>query len=489
LLSLEKFLHLPVSLNSVFVINYIGTVICPTVIVFAPGMIGLSIGLVWSRGAGMLWLFPMVAAFILAVTAATYQFQGWLAALMVDKRRRRTVIAVATMIFVLMVQLPNLLRIVTVRGPNQRKVSAEVRAQQRQEDFAAVERVAKIANSVVPIGWPAYGAMTSAQGNALPAALAALGLTLIGAGSLWRSYRTTLRLYTGQFTSGKPRRGGPAVAKVHKPADKSGLRPAFLEKQIPWLTEPASVIALACFRSLTRAPEAKMLLLTPVFMVVIFGSMLFRRNSDPGEFLRPLFASGGIAMVFFSLVQLVGNQFGFDRSGFRSFVLSSASRKDILLGKNLSLMPLPLGLSIAVIIPIQFVYPMRADHFLAVIIQMLAMYAAFCLVGNLLSILAPMPMAAGTLKPSRPKGIIVLMHILFVFLFPVALSPTLLPLGVEYLLTRAAGWPTSLPIYLVLTIVESAAILYLYPQVLGLQGALLQAREQRILEVVTSKVE
>src|SRR5206468_7346 len=152
--------------------------------------------------------------------------------------------------------------------------------------------------------------------------------------SLLRSYCTTERQYSGQLSSGKTRTASVAVAR------KTWLRPAFLEREVPWLSEQAAAIALACFRSLTRAPEAKMLLLTPVFMVVIFGSMLLRRNADPSEFLRPLYASGGILMILFSLVQLSGNQFGFDRSGFRTFVLSSASRKDILLGKNLSVMPL-----------------------------------------------------------------------------------------------------------------------------------------------------
>ena len=38
--------------------------------------------------------------------------------------------------------------------------------------------------------------------------------------------------------------------------------------------------------------------------------------------------------------QLLGNQFGFDRGGFRVYVLSPASRRDVLLGKNLSFVPL-----------------------------------------------------------------------------------------------------------------------------------------------------
>ncbi len=51
----------------------------------------------------------MLAAFLLMVTALTYQFQGWLASLMSNPRRRRTVIVATTLVFVLIFQLPNLL--------------------------------------------------------------------------------------------------------------------------------------------------------------------------------------------------------------------------------------------------------------------------------------------------------------------------------------------------------------------------------------------
>src|SRR6185437_6566448 len=42
-------------------------------------------------------------------TAVTHQFQGWLASLMLNKRRRRTIIVVFTMVFVLFAQVPNLI--------------------------------------------------------------------------------------------------------------------------------------------------------------------------------------------------------------------------------------------------------------------------------------------------------------------------------------------------------------------------------------------
>src|SRR5207237_268822 len=77
------------------------------------------------------------------------------------------------------------------------------------------------------------------------------------------------------------------------------------------------------------------------------------------------------------LTQLAGNQFGFDRNGFRVFVLAGAPRKDILLGKNLALFPFALGLGVIGTVALQFAYPMRIDHFLAALVQMISMYLIF----------------------------------------------------------------------------------------------------------------
>lgn len=107
-LSLDKLLHLPVSLRGAFIINYLSSLFSVCLAVFVPSMLTLTIGLAVARGPVMLLQIPLVAAFILMVTALTYQFQGWLASLMANPRRRRTVIVLVTMAFVLLVQLPNL---------------------------------------------------------------------------------------------------------------------------------------------------------------------------------------------------------------------------------------------------------------------------------------------------------------------------------------------------------------------------------------------
>ncbi len=231
-----------------------------------------------------------------------------------------------------------------------------------------------------------------------------------------------------------------------------------------------------------------MMLLTPVIMLAVFGSVYFTQRREFPEAIRPLLPIGAMVMILFSMVQLVGNQFGFDRGGFRVFVLCPARRRDILLGKNLAVAPLALGLGVAAAIAVQVMVSMRVDHFLAVLVQLLSMYLVYCALANWLSILVPMPIASGSFKPVNPRGITLLFHMLFVFALPLTLAPTLLPLGVEVALQELGGME-GLPIYLVLSMMECAVIVVVYRLVLNWQGGVLQAREQKILQLVTTKTE
>jgi ABC-2 type transport system permease protein len=517
-LSLEKFLHLPVSLTGVFLINYLSSLLSLNLMVFVPIMVGLVLGLVFAWGPGMLALLPLLAAFFLAVTALTYQLQGWLAALMVNKRRRRTVLVVVTGLFVLLIQAPQLLNIIRPwQGPaddwgrlvaEQTKLTDELsagritlaqyqkldkelqekhRAENKERDRQAsqhMEGMARFLNLVLPPGWLPLGALSAAEGNFIPPLLGTLGLTLIGAASLWRSYRTTVRLYTGQFTSGARR---PLVAAPTAPPGKLPAR-SLLEWHIPGVPEQAQAVALAIFRSLTRAPEVKMLLLTPLTLAVIFGSTLLARSFELPLLVRPLLAFAALGMVLFSLVQLVSNQFGFDRNGFRVFVLCAAPRRDILLGKNLAVAPLALALAALMIGVLQVFHPLRLDHLLAVVPQAISMFLVFCVLANLVSILAPLPFAAGTLKPANPRLIPILFQMGLTMLLPLLLAPTLLPLGLEFALAEL-GWVQGIPLHLLLSLLECALVVYLYRLLLGWEGELLYAREQKILETVVTKAE
>jgi hypothetical protein len=522
-LSLDKFLHLPVSLRGVFLLNYLSSLFSLSLLIFLPAMLGLGLALVFVKGPAMLLVFPLLAAFVLMVSAVTYQFQGWLASLMVNKRRRRTIIVVVTTAFILLCQVPNLVNIfahwddkrereliasrdkalidldrsryageITAEECEKRK--AQVRQAYQDQVNADTEktlhfaqRVTRIINIVLPPGWLPLGAVDAAKSNVVPALLGTLGLGLIGGISLWRSYRTTVRLYTGQFTAGK-KSATPVPAAVPMPAKAGKPSVALLEWRIPYASEQAAAVALAGFRSLIRAPEAKMMLLTPLILVVIFGSLAFSHSITPPEMVRPLVTYGAMSAILLSLGQLVGNQFGLDRTGFRVFVLSGAPRREILLGKNLALAPLALAMSAMVLVLVEVFYRLRVEHLLAAVPQFLAMYLLFCLLANILSILAPMPIRAGTMKPMSPKLVPVLVHIFFSLLFPLALAPALLPLGVEFAVESLTD-VTWLPICLVLSVALCAVVVLLYRWLLTWEGTLLQAREQRILETVTTKAE
>ena len=174
-------------------------------------MVAFALALVIVKGASMLLAVPLVASFLLMVTALTYQFQGWLAMLMSNPRRRRTVIMITTVAFVLIVQLPNLLNFYgpwrQAGQPNRsRRRSKSCRGYPRcavgaispmespgdsrkscrgdracdgawREGLERMERTARFANMVLPVGWLPLGVATAAEGAFLPSILGLLGMT------------------------------------------------------------------------------------------------------------------------------------------------------------------------------------------------------------------------------------------------------------------------------------------------------------------------
>jgi ABC-2 type transport system permease protein len=523
LLSLDNFMHLPVSPAGAFLINYIGSSISLSLILFLPAMIGLGIGLTVSRGLTMLLLFPLIVTLFLMVTAITYQFRGWLASMMTNRRRRRTIIAVVSLLFILVFQIPNILTNFSpgAKAKRQERESAFKKYDGLKNEYAAgritkdefekrslanlaawnSERkreeeknreILRLVNKVVPPGWLPYGAAAAVQGRGLPALAGIAGMGLIAIASLRRSYRTTIRLYTGDFNAGRAGRKIKIKAAPDNPVKtKTRIRgqAAFLEKRLPWISEHASAISLMCFRNLIRAPEVKMMLLTPVIMLVIFGGMLAGKGSNVSILLQPLIALGFAAFILiFGMTGFLGNQFAFDRGGFRALVLSCAPRRDILLGKNLSLFPFAFIFMVFVIGVSQWMHPMRLDHLAAVLLQTIPMYLLFCLIGNLMSILSPITLKPGSGQPAPHQGIRVLFQILFMFVVPVLIGLTLIPLGVEALFSFMK-WAVWFPAFLVLGMVQAAIMLWLYRIALNWQGGLLQRHEQKILEIVGSKVE
>ncbi len=107
-IDLQKLMHLPVALGQMFAINYLVSHFSLSIILVVPLMLGLGIGLAISRGPEMILLIPLALSMVFMITAWTYCLRGWLATMMTNPRRRRTVIMGITMAFILIAQGPNL---------------------------------------------------------------------------------------------------------------------------------------------------------------------------------------------------------------------------------------------------------------------------------------------------------------------------------------------------------------------------------------------
>src|SRR5262249_32627843 len=111
-----------------------------------------------------------------------------------------------------------------------------------------------------------------------------------------------------------------------------------------------------------------------------------------------------------------------------------------------------------------------------------------CLLTNFVSIIAPLPLAAGAMKATQVKLVPVLAHLGLMFAFPIAYAPLLIPLGLEALLAELTGL-SFLPLALPLNLLLLVCLVFAYRSGIKTQGRLLADREQKVLEVVTSKLE
>lgn len=492
-IDLSRLLHLPVSLRGVFVFNYLASHLSLSLTLAMPTMLGLAFGMLLGRGAAMLWLFPLILGFFFMITAWTYCLRGWLATLMVNKRRRRAIIMGITMAMVLLFQLPNLATNVWHAGPRYdrppQNASPEQleewlanRAQAQREQQQQVREWAAVAHRCVPFLWLPLGVGALAEGDVWPALLGAAGMFGIGAWGLARAYRATLRFYRGGETS------KPAAAPV-------AVRPAvawktiLVERTLPAVPEEASALAMASLRSLSRAPEVKFALGTNVLIFLLLGSSMFVRSprAMPEE-AHPILACVAVGVTFMGVVQLMCNLFGFDRSGFRSYVLLPTPRRYFLLGKNLALLPVAFVTFAVYLVLLAILAHLGVADLVAAVLEFAAAFMALSALGNVASILVPYRVSAGSLKPTKMSGTARVLMVLIHLLFPLTMIPIFVPAGLG-LLFDELGWAPGAMVTLPCALLIAALAALLYWRTLEPLGRLLRRREQAILQVVTQEVE
>jgi hypothetical protein len=492
-IDLARLMHLPVSLREVFVFNYLASHVTLSLLIVLPTMLGLALGLVWGRGPLMLLLAPLVLSFIFMITAWTYCLRGWLATLMANKRRRRTIVVAMAMVMVLVGQLPNLyfnlLRKHDWRPPSEKAKPEEVAAWSAENERANARLKSNFvaAHTFVPLLWLPDGAKHLVGSRPLPAILELTGCLVLGVLGLRRAYRTTLRYYHGKTDTGHAPVPATAPAPAATPVPIRGSR--FMEARPRGVPEQAAALALATLRSLTRAPEVKMSLGMPLVMAVVFGLVFFGRTGpNLPEAAKPFIATSVIGFVSFFLFQFYGNQFGYDRDGFRALVLTPVDRRLILLGKNLATAPLAFGAGAIVLIVAGVLLRLPSLAVVAGLFQLLTMLCVLSIAGDYLSIIAPYRIQAGSMKASKLPAKTMLLMMLCTFLMPIILLPTYLAPLAEFLWRLGEG-PAFVPVNLVCSAGIAAVALLAYRVALNPLGRLLQSREIEVLNTVTAEIE
>ena len=495
-IDLQKLMHLPVALGQMFGINYLVSHVSLSIVLVVPAMFGLGIGLAVARGPEMLLLIPLALSMVLMITAWTYCLRGWLATLMTNPRRRRTVIMCITLAFILICQAPNLYFNVFVRNATSKPAATgeESRHQREmgEERAAAMKKMfthLQNAQVFIPPLWVPVGARNLAEGNPLPALLGTFGCAAIAALGLRRAYRSTVRFFHGET-------GGAAAVKTNSSDKAKSVRARrdpgktdFLERSIPFVPEQSAALALATFRSLFRAPEVKMAWGTSLIVTIILGfTFFFRTTPNLPDAVKPFIATGSLVLPVFFLAPFFGNLFGFDRDGFRSLILSPVDRRLILLGKNLAGLPVGavLGALLITLTAVRLQLPWLI--FLATLCQLASLLMIAGLAGNLLSILVPYRIQPGTMKPTKLPGLAMLVLVLFQMIFPMAMLPVFFGPLLEFL-WQHWDMPAFVPVNFIFSALFCCLMAFVYWVTLTPMGNLLQRRETKILGVITVEVE
>jgi len=491
-IDLQKLMHLPAVLGQLFMVNYLVSHFTLSIVLAVPMMAGLTLGLALTRGPHMLLLLPLALSMVAMVSAWTYCLRGWLATMMHNPRRRRTVIMCISLTFILLSQAPNLYFNVLGHRPGARHAAADGNNWQRQQaDRAAAtqgmfDRLAEAQGFIPPL-WVSLGARDLVGHRLLTALYGTLGCLGLAALGLLRAYRNTIVAFQGG-TGGKSA-SRPRPAPVLQAGAAAAPRLAFLEWRLPVVPEPSAALALATLRFIQRAPEIKMALASSFISMLVLGAMfLFRAPPSLPDVAKPFIATGVAVFSTFLLIHFFANQFGFDRDGFRSLILAPVERRWILLGKNLAMVSVGFLLAL---IPVVFLAvwlrlpPLTAA---ATLFQLVTLQLIACVAGNLLSITVPYRIQPGSLKPTKMPALAMLTMVFCQMLMPMVLLPVFSAPLLD-LLWRHLHLPDFVPVNLLLSAVMCGLAVTLYAVTLGPLGRLLHRRETRILGIVTVEVE
>lgn len=481
-LDIRRMLYLPVSLPVCFTLNLAMSLVSFLGALFLAAATGFFLGLATHTGPLPALISILLATvFFITLGVWTYLFRTLLASWLENKRKRRAVLSMLGIGFVILMQIPALFNFAMMgEGGKNTFVASLV----RDAEMTTLVDSLRLANVVVPFGWFAFGAesaMNGEYGIALVCVVGMLGIAWLGATIC---YRSLVQHYMGVGV-------GRAIAraKTLKQVIPTSVR-RIANFRLPFAAEETSTLAYTNLLMLARAPFLRFLVVSWIFLFILVLFMTLSRR-DIMEKNIPEFAAsvGGYALTgLISIINLNGsllymNVFGMDQDGFRALVLLPTLRRRYLLAKNLSVLALmaPFVLTfIALALALGITTPLAAAMALVFFLQQWLLFSAL---GQWMSIYYPIRMRNDAMKPMARKNASFMGSLLMFVCLPVILGPT----AVVSLLDMVFASTLNLPRHLFGTLgaffmVAIASVLYV--TLLPHAANALMGREEKILDAL-----
>ncbi len=530
-LSLQRLMHLPISPASVFGFNYLLSWInIPLIFLLVSGS-GLVIGSSLNLGVIELWKLIPVVSFAALISALTSHLQGKLMIWMVNPQTRTRIMTIMPIVLALF-------------GFGVAFGSHFLR---RLSDTPNLVYWIRVADACCPLLWLA-DVLSGKSLLGIGSLIWISGMWLLAAWSLIANYKMTRKYYQDGFGAAEAK--VPTSTKSKHVSNVADGKLVWMERSFPGLSEAASAVAAMTWTTFLRSPQLKLALLIPLiqpfFFLLLFSQKPWDRNrvappapptslvespsetasdfavdrsevdasgrdeaetkrgSDRAETkivradselaswskqLEGVFLFGFAVFAMFMGSTFAANIFGFDRSGFRFWVLSSIPRIEILRGRNwvFGMMVMFIGLCAILVAKLFWGYPLQRS--VEAIGALLAFVPIYMVLTNLISILAPFPMAAQGFQPKEFSWKAVVLNMALSMLIPLLMFLCCMPWAIEWVLqTRfavAQGVPLAMFLFPLLVLLSY----WVYEKLLALVAELFQSQELNLLKTVTSIVE
>ena len=389
---LEKIQHLPLSLKGAFFLNFLSSYANSATWLGAPVLFGIALGVVFARGPAMLHLLVATIGLFLLVAALTYQIRSWVARLMRNQRTKSFAMMVVPCLMIVIFCLATL----------------------DIGEFRVVDGLKDWARRSFRAG-PKFGFI--------------IEMFVVAFASLYLSYRSVVRQYYGY--AGRVSSERQAKSEDVRPVSRA------MFWRIPFVSVEASAVAVGTLKNLFRSSEL-IAAVIPLALLLIFGApyLLGLKGYDFSAPVLPWVPIGVLAVVMLSFPAFLFSTFSYDRDGFRAFVLSPVTRRDLLLGKNLAVGFLTCLSGWGVFAIAQFGFRFSVGEFLGAMVQVLVALLLACVVGNLLSVYCPVGLKRGTMQPANAPVLTTILLYLGVCLTPVVV---VLPASAVTLIALAAN--------------------------------------------------